>query len=137
MIVIVCTDDSQLEEIARHSIRHHPLVFERKFKVFHNELPRLREDENLFIIAHGAFQGDEGEPVIGDQRAAFYLDGRDCYHKSIPYSLITIPGRSMWMPANQPITQKICRALLKRCSISFIAMVRIFRCWGLTASVRD
>ncbi|YCI81110.1 hypothetical protein M1D83_16595 [Enterobacteriaceae bacterium] len=80
MIVIICTDDAQLEEIARHSIRHHPLVFERKFKVFHNELPQLREDENLFIIAHGAFQGDEGEPVIGDKNAAFYLDGRDCYH---------------------------------------------------------
>lgn len=81
MIIIACTDDPGLVDIARQSILNDPDTFISYYKVFHRAIPALGLDEDLFIIAHGAFQGDEGRPVIGDADAdrAFYLDGQQCY----------------------------------------------------------
>lgn len=81
MIIIACTDDPELVDIAKKSILNEPEVFLSYYKVFHGAIPLLGQDEDLFIIAHGAFQGDEGRPVIGDQDAgrAFYLNGEQCY----------------------------------------------------------
>lgn len=79
MIIIVCTDDPRLVRIADASIRKAPKIYGLRHQIFRNELPKLSRDEDLFIIAHGAFQGDEGQPVIGDHTAAFYLSGDQCY----------------------------------------------------------
>ncbi|WP_431224955.1 hypothetical protein ACQ86O_09060 [Serratia sp. L9] len=79
MILIVCTDDENLIAVANRSIIKSPLVFGSRYQVFHDVLPALSVDENLFIIAHGAFLGDNGLPVIGDKAAAFYLNGNTLY----------------------------------------------------------
>lgn len=77
MIIIICTDDEYLVKIARNSTGRNPGIFGPYYEIFKRRLPDLREDENLFIIAHGAFKGDENLPVIGDKKKAFYLHGRD------------------------------------------------------------
>ncbi len=76
MIIIVCTDDPQLEKIAQKSIKKYPGVFGDYYKVFDEDIPVLDANEDLFIIAHGAFEGDDGNPVIGDKSVerAFYLN---------------------------------------------------------------
>jgi len=77
MILIVCTDDPSLVNVARHSSNGHLPIFGDYFQIYSQQIPRLHADENLFIIAHGAYQGDDGNPVIGDQRNAFYVNAAD------------------------------------------------------------
>ncbi|MFI8417202.1 hypothetical protein ACQKDS_12235 [Serratia sp. NPDC078593] len=81
MILVVCTDDSNLISVANRSILKYPLVYGQRYQVFHDDLPMLKADENLFIIAHGAFLGDNGLPVIGDgdTNRDFYINGNTLY----------------------------------------------------------
>jgi hypothetical protein len=79
MIIIVCTDDKQLEEIASASSQKYFDVFGNYFNAFDKEIPILQSSENLFIIAHGAFDGDEGNPVIGDKKKGFYVNGLELW----------------------------------------------------------
>jgi len=73
MIIIVCTDDPQLVQIAQNSSQQNPGVFGNYFQVF-NPIPQLGQGEDLFIVAHGAYEGDDGNPVIGDENLAFYVN---------------------------------------------------------------
>lgn len=77
MILIVCTDDPALVNVARHSSNGNLPIFGDYFQIYNQQIPTLHADENLFIIAHGAYNGDDGNPVIGDQRNAFYVNAAD------------------------------------------------------------
>ncbi|AYA05597.1 MULTISPECIES: hypothetical protein [Rahnella] len=79
MILIVCTDDPELEHVASASMAQYQSVFKSSYKIFHSELRLLGKSENLFIISHGAFQGDNDRPVIGDKAKAFYVNGDTLY----------------------------------------------------------
>ena len=79
MILIVCTDDPVLERVAKETLRRYPGIYSATYKIFHSQLRELRKDEDLFIISHGAFQGDNDRPVIGDKEKAFYLNGDALY----------------------------------------------------------
>lgn len=81
MIFIVCTDDPELVEIAADCVLDEPDVFISYYQPFKNPIPPLGVNENLFIIAHGAFQGSEGKPEIGDRdiNRAFCLNGEQCF----------------------------------------------------------
>jgi hypothetical protein len=74
MIIIVCTDDPGLTNIAQQSIVAHPGVFGNFYQIYTNPIPQIGAAENLFIIAHGAYNGDDNNPVIGDQANAFYVN---------------------------------------------------------------
>lgn len=66
MILIVCKDDEKaLEKIAKDSVKANPNVFGNVFFAYKNPLPNLGINENLFIIAHGAFKDASRNPVIG------------------------------------------------------------------------
>ncbi|HYE75899.1 MAG TPA: hypothetical protein VEF04_21320 [Blastocatellia bacterium] len=78
MIIIVCTDDPKLEVIAKGSSESNPEVYGKYYKVF-GTIPKLGKHENLFIIAHGAYKGDDRNPVIGDKRQAFYVNAVELY----------------------------------------------------------
>lgn len=78
MILVVCTDDPDLEAIAHASAKAHPNVFGKVHRVF-TEVPQLARDEALFIIAHGAKDGDDGNPVIGDERQDFFVNAVELY----------------------------------------------------------
>ncbi|MCJ8319141.1 MAG: hypothetical protein MJK12_05880 [Colwellia sp.] len=80
MIIVVCTDDPSLTRIALNSAETSPDIFGEVFKVYHKEIPSLEAEEDLFIISHGAFEGDDGKPVIGDHAKAFYVNARELYH---------------------------------------------------------
>lgn len=84
MIIVVCTDDPGLVAIARECTRINAPVYGNNYKIFHNVIPPLTQYENLFVIAHGAFRGDDGNPVIGDQEAAFYVNGVALYENLAP-----------------------------------------------------
>ena len=73
MIIVVCTDDPGLIGIARASERNNSKAFGVVHRVFDKVISQLKPDENLFIIAHGAFEGDEDKPVIGDKVHDFFL----------------------------------------------------------------
>ena len=75
MIIIICTDDSKLEKIAKQSAQQNPAIFGSIYRAFTDKLPTLGKNEHLFIIAHGAYAGDEGNPIIGDEREGFYVNG--------------------------------------------------------------
>ena len=81
MILVVCTDDPNLLHIAVQSSNAHPQVFGHPYQVFVNPMPVLGQNEALFVIAHGAMRGDDGNPVIGDEdmRRAFYLNAVQLY----------------------------------------------------------
>lgn len=76
MIIIVCKDDEKsLKKIADASIKNNAAVFGTVFTVFDSKIPQLKPNENLFLIAHGAFDDDSGNPVIGDQSKDFFVNG--------------------------------------------------------------
>lgn len=82
MILIACTDDVELQSVADNSIWRDPQIFNRRYQLFRNVVPVLKAQENLFILARGAFESPEdGRPVIGDrsERSFFFIDGRMCY----------------------------------------------------------
>lgn len=74
MIIAACNDDQMVLDIASAASA---ATFGKWYKIFASSIPDLGIDENLYIIAHGAAVGDEGQPVIGDKADAFYLTGRD------------------------------------------------------------
>jgi hypothetical protein len=74
MIIVVCTDDAGLFQIAIQSRDRTPSAFGQIFKIFDQRIPTLGINENLFLIAHGAFHGDDGNPVVGDKRNAFFVN---------------------------------------------------------------
>lgn len=84
MIIIVCTDDDSLVRIARNASRSNYRIFGAHYQVFEAPIPQLLPNEDLFIIAHGAYQGDDGNPVIGDKQNALYLNARVLYHNIVP-----------------------------------------------------
>lgn len=73
MILVVCTDDPALVGQAQAQSLAHPGVFGQTYQVF-TAVPNLGLNENLFVIAHGAYRGDDNNPVIGDHNAAFYVN---------------------------------------------------------------
>ncbi len=77
MIIAVCTDDPMVDGIARTAATSNHAIFGDWYKVFDDNIPDLGKDEDLFIVAHGAALGDEGQPVIGSKSNAFYLTARD------------------------------------------------------------
>jgi len=77
MIITVCTDDPEVENIAEASHQANPAIYGACYKVFERPIPDLAQDEDLFITAHGAAMGDENQPVIGSQSNDFYLTARD------------------------------------------------------------
>lgn len=79
MILIICTDDHNLESVAKNTVMKYPDIYEASYKIFHSQLRPLKKSEDLFIISHGAFQGDNDRPVIGDKEKAFYLNGDALY----------------------------------------------------------
>ena len=79
MIIIVCTDDDRLEQRASHKAQHHPQVFGQCYRAFRDAIPQLGRHEDLFIGAHGAYHGDDNNPVIGDAHAALYVNAVDFY----------------------------------------------------------
>lgn len=77
MIIAACTDDPTVQRIAQNATQSDPGVFGNWYKVFAGNIPDLGANEDLFIVAHGAAIGDEGQPVIGSQSNHFYLTARD------------------------------------------------------------
>ncbi|MDP2713859.1 hypothetical protein [Rheinheimera sp.] len=78
MIIIVCTDDQKLVDIAQISSSNNPQIFGNTYRIF-NQIPRLLPGENLFVIAHGAYNGDDNNPVIGDRKNDFYVNAVDFF----------------------------------------------------------
>jgi hypothetical protein len=78
MILVVCTDDNKLVQKARSEAQRNPGTFGAVYIVF-EQVPPLQTGENLFITAHGAKRGDDGNPVIGDKSKAFYVNAVDLY----------------------------------------------------------
>jgi hypothetical protein len=79
MIIVVCTDDAALVAIARASSQSHPAVFGNYYQIYTQQIPQLAAAENLFLIAHGAYAGDDNNPVIGDARNAFYVNAVELF----------------------------------------------------------
>ena len=81
MIIVVCTDDKNLMGLAREATDRNKAVFGGSYQIFAEPLPDLGTRENLFIIAHGSFQGAGGVPAIGDHdiERAFELNGVELY----------------------------------------------------------
>lgn len=77
MIIICCTDDPGLRQIAISSSASSPNTFGQIYQIFKGQIPQLGLNENLFIIAHGAFADKSGNPVIGDKdmQRPFALNG--------------------------------------------------------------
>ncbi|MEM9332166.1 MAG: hypothetical protein AAGA53_12630 [Pseudomonadota bacterium] len=77
MIIGVCTDDVAIENQVNKSAASDPAVFGKAYLVFNRNIPDLKVDEDLFLVAHGAAFGDEDQPVIGSKSNAFYLTASD------------------------------------------------------------
>jgi len=74
MIIVVCTDDTELLRVAERQAEEQPEIYGQCHRVFGGRIPSLARTENLFITAHGAKRGDDGNPVIGDAAEAFFLN---------------------------------------------------------------
>ncbi len=79
MILVVCTDDDELRNVARNQSENDPAEFGAFYQVFKDRIDPLGQGENLFVSAHGAYKGDDGNPVIGDKGADFYVNAVDFY----------------------------------------------------------
>ncbi len=77
MILVVCTDDDDIEVVAERLAHTQPAIYGACYKVFRSTVPVLGRAENLFLTAHGAYVGDDGNSVIGDSHEAFYLNAVD------------------------------------------------------------
>lgn len=82
MIIAVCTDDNKIFKIAEKDSRSNPETYGKTYKVFDAKIPLLGLDENLFVTAHGAKDGDENQPVIGDAAKAFWVSGEELWVNS-------------------------------------------------------
>ncbi len=79
MIIVVCTDDPILGNVARQQAQINQVIFGQCYQVFTDAIPQIGQRENLFISAHGAYRGDDGNPVIGDSRNAVYVNAVELY----------------------------------------------------------
>ena len=79
MIIVVCTDDDQLLNVARQQVQSNPNIFGQCYQAFGAQIPLIGQNENLFISAHGAYRGDDGNPVIGDSKRDFYVNAVEFY----------------------------------------------------------
>ncbi len=77
MILLVCTDHDRLIEEARRAARAKPETFGRACRAFRDRAPRLGVGEDLFIAAHGVFEGEDGGPAIGDQACALAVNAEE------------------------------------------------------------
>jgi hypothetical protein len=75
VIIVVCTDDDKLRKYAEEAAARNPEIFGQCYRVFQDRIPPLANDENLFISAHGVYEGDDNNPVIGDKKKALFLNG--------------------------------------------------------------
>jgi hypothetical protein len=75
VIITVCTDDDALLKAAKEASLAQPEVFGGSYRVFGKQIPMLGEKENLFLSAHGVYDGDDNNPVIGDKANALFLNG--------------------------------------------------------------
>ena len=84
MIIICCTDDPGLRQIAIASASSSPNTFGQIYQIFKGQIPQLGLRENLFIIAHGAFADRSGNPVIGDKdmNRPFALNGIELWENT-------------------------------------------------------
>lgn len=82
MILVVCTDDPMLMDIAAQASVGNHAVFGAPYQVFAGVVPQLGVAENLFILAHGAKEGDDGNPVIGDRNNALFLNAVQLYQQT-------------------------------------------------------
>jgi hypothetical protein len=82
MILCVCNDDDEgTYRIAQRSSSEHHETFGRVHRIGARRIPALRENEDLFVIAHGAKRGDDRNPVIGDKSGPLYFNAVDFYAK--------------------------------------------------------
>lgn len=81
MIITACTDDDALIKAAKAASLKEPLIFGNCYRVFAKQIPPLGADENLFISAHGVYEGDDKNPVIGDKAAALFLNGVQAFQQ--------------------------------------------------------
>jgi len=79
MIIVVCTDDASLIDVARDSSAAAPAIFGNYYQIYAQQIPNLAAAEDLFLIAHGAYAGDDNNPVIGDERNAFYVNAVELF----------------------------------------------------------
>ena len=79
MIIVVCTDDNNLLTTAQQQSAGNIAVYGNCFHAFNDQIPQLGANENVFITAHGASRGDDGNPVIGDSNNAFYVNAVDLW----------------------------------------------------------
>jgi hypothetical protein len=73
MVIIVCTDDATLRQTAVQQAQANQATYGQCYQPF-TTIPSLGVNENLFITAHGARDGDDGNPVIGDENNAMYFN---------------------------------------------------------------
>lgn len=85
MLLCVCDDDNHAtHEIGRNQSTRNQEVFGECYPIFGREpIPRLREDEDLFVIAHRASQraGNGRSPVIGDETGDHSWSGDTFFEK--------------------------------------------------------
>ena len=79
MISILGTDDQQLQTIAAESSKKSKHVFGDFYEVFDQAMPKLKANEDLFIIANGSFKDEKGLSVIGDKQNEIFLSGVDAW----------------------------------------------------------
>ncbi len=79
MIIVACTDDDSIFEQAEKQSGSEPAIYGATYKVFDDAIPMLGKSENLFVTAHGAKDGDEDQPVIGDAAKAFWVSGKELW----------------------------------------------------------
>jgi hypothetical protein len=80
MILVVCTDDPKLMTVAQKSAQKNPKIFGNVYQAFKDKVPAIGANENLFVIAHGAFKDAKtGGPVIGDKEQDFIVDGAELW----------------------------------------------------------
>jgi len=79
MIIVVCKDDPALLDVARDQADNDPAEFGAFYEVFKDQIDPLQQGENLFVSAHGAYKGDDGNPVIGDSAKDFFVNAVEFY----------------------------------------------------------
>lgn len=79
MISILGTDDQQLQNIAAESSKKNKQIFGDFYEVFDQAMPKLKTNEDLFIIANGSFKDERGYSVIGDKQNELFLNGVDAW----------------------------------------------------------
>jgi hypothetical protein len=79
MLIVLAQDDTRLLPLARGAAAAHPAIYGAVYMAFQDRIPSLRHDEDLFIVAHGAKDGDDNNPVIGDAREGHYVNAPELY----------------------------------------------------------